>query len=205
MKAKLRELLEIQRSLDTGNLVEALTDRPIYRAIWINSTKVLENYGWYWKWFNSNAKDLNQVKLSLVEIFQLGLSDKLAKENDLDVIAESLVDSFVHVKSNINLTTDTFVDAVEDYVLTVLRSKDFYMYGFFRMSLHVDLTLEDLYKLYIGKIVLDNVKAEFNKQTLDFKESELLACVSFNLSADSNFKEQFYTKIKQQFDSLSSV
>ena len=53
-----------------------------YRAIWMESSEMLEHYGW--KWWKKQEADIMQVKLEVVDIVHFALSIRLEQNQSLE-------------------------------------------------------------------------------------------------------------------------
>jgi hypothetical protein len=78
-----------------------------YRAIWMESSEMLEHYGW--KWWKKQHADVMQVKLEVVDIVHFALSLRLVQGNEqgstLDEIAEGIAADFANPFATFDIKT----------------------------------------------------------------------------------------------------
>jgi dimeric dUTPase (all-alpha-NTP-PPase superfamily) len=118
------------------------------RAIWVESAELLEHYGW--KWWKKQHPDHEQVALELVDIWHFGLSWGLQTHQEPAALVAHLEAGLAQPQG-----PDDFKPAVEHFVVQVLSSSEFPAPAFAQLMRLVGLSFEDLYRLYIGKNMLN--------------------------------------------------
>jgi dimeric dUTPase (all-alpha-NTP-PPase superfamily) len=129
-----------------------------YRAIWIECAELMDHYGW--KWWKKQTPDRDQVVLELIDIWHFGLSSLLQAEPSREIIADRLESAMASVPPD----TD-FREAVETFVSQLLVSREFNPTLFNRLLCQMDISLDHLYRSYVGKNVLN-----FFRQDRGYKE-----------------------------------
>ncbi len=120
-----------------------------YRAIWIECAELMDHYGW--KWWKRQSADLDQVILEIIDIWHFGLSDMLTDSEDLHLISEN-------IEQQLGCPTASGKDlraAVENFACIVLGSRRFDLASFARLMQAADLPFDELYRIYMGKNVLN--------------------------------------------------
>jgi hypothetical protein len=128
-----------------------------YRAIWVECAELLDHYGW--KWWKLQDGDLDQVKLELVDIWHFALSDLLRAEALGDDVAQALV-----VEGS-GSEPESFRLAVEALAESVLVERRFVVEPFARALAALPLPYEELFRLYVGKNVLNNFRQAHGYRT----------------------------------------
>jgi dimeric dUTPase (all-alpha-NTP-PPase superfamily) len=152
MKKQIIEMLTLQsRMNEKVNPDWMIAGYPWHIAIWIECAELMDHYGW--KWWKRQEPDIEQVKLELVDIWHFGLSQIISSE--FIVTAETLLEDFELAIKEVNLDPEPFLSYIEYIAHDALNDHSFDRCSFFRAMLSIGMTLEELYKLYIGKNVLN--------------------------------------------------
>lgn len=149
MRQQLQGMLELQDAMNQK--VHAQWREQGYtwpRAIWVESAELLEHYGW--KWWKKQQPDHEQVALELVDIWHFGLSWGLQAQQEQAALVAELEAGLAQPQG-----PDDFKLAVEHFVVQVLSSSEFPVPAFAQLMRLVGLSFEDLYRLYIGKNMLN--------------------------------------------------
>ncbi len=159
MKQKLLAMLQMQNEMNT-RVHPAWRDQNYewYRAIWVECAELMDHYGW--KWWKKQSPDRDQVVLELIDIWHFGLSSLLQREQDEEKIAASLEAAMVA-----DVPEQNFCRDVEVFAQQTLTSKQFDPQLFSRLLGHMDISLDSLYRSYVGKNVLN-----FFRQDRGYKE-----------------------------------
>lgn len=129
-----------------------------YRAIWIECAELMDHYGW--KWWKKQSPDREQVILELIDIWHFGLSSLLQAETSEDKIADRL-----EAAMSATQLDQVFLDDVETFAQRTLSTRQFDPLLFNRLLCHMDISLDHLYRSYVGKNVLN-----FFRQDRGYKE-----------------------------------
>ncbi|MCQ3830369.1 dUTP diphosphatase [Microbulbifer elongatus] len=171
-----------------------------YRAIWVESAELLDHYGW--KWWKKQQPEMEQVKLELVDIWHFGLSLELQQGAPEDVarkMQEQLASS--------TLQAGDFRENLEAFTLKTLASKQFDLPGFAQLLADCEMSLDELYRRYVGKNVLNRFRQDNGykdgsyQKTWDGREdNEHLAEIVQSLdTAAENFSNQLYEALKNRY------
>ncbi|WP_231757432.1 dUTP diphosphatase [Microbulbifer elongatus] len=171
-----------------------------YRAIWVESAELLDHYGW--KWWKKQQPEMEQVKLELVDIWHFGLSLELQQGAPEDVarkMQEQLASS--------TLQAGDFRENLEAFTLKTLASKQFDLPGFAQLLADCEMSLDELYRRYVGKNVLNRFRQDNGykdgsyQKTWDGREdNEHLAEIVQSLDAAAeNFSNQLYEALKNRY------
>lgn len=140
---------------------------PFYRAIWIESSELMEHIGY--KWWKKQTPNIAQAELELIDIWHFGLSDILQNSpygNDIKLLSQSIAANIKICTSNLpsqndNHSQEKVLQVIEQFSLTVLQTKAFDVNGFIHLLNLFDMNLDDVYKIYIGKAVLNKFRQDF--------------------------------------------
>lgn len=159
MKQKLLAMLQMQDEMNS-RVHPSWREQQYawYRAIWIECAELMDHHGW--KWWKKQSPDRDQVVLELIDIWHFGLSSLLQAESSNERIAERLEAAMTAV-----LPGDDFCREVEAFAQQTLTSQQFDPQLFNRLLCHMDISLDRLYRSYVGKNVLN-----FFRQDRGYKE-----------------------------------
>ena len=136
-----------------------------YRAVWVECAELLDHFGW--KWWKHQQPDLDQVKLEIVDIWHFGLSD-LMRAGTLDhKVAELLVSAGENTPDP---DAEAFRLAVEDLAQETLRSRMFATAPFAQVLRALPLPLDELFRMYVGKNVLNNFRQDHGYKTGEYRK-----------------------------------
>ena len=134
-----------------------------YRAIWVECAELLEHFGW--KWWKRQQPDLGQVKLELVDIWHFGLSDLLRAGPLPANLAERLDVRPGAPASGEPASGEALRQAVEQLAGETLAAQRFSVAGFARVMEALPMPFDELFRLYVGKNVLNRFRQERGYRT----------------------------------------
>ena len=176
-----------------------------YRAIWIECAEMLDHYGW--KWWKHQQADMDQVILEIVDIWHFMLSDMLEKTSDQEKLAETLAEKFAD-----SAQADDIPLAIESLASKTLLSKSAEVPAFKQLMSAVSLSVDDLYRGYIGKNVLNFFRQDhgykdgtYQKVWGGREDNEFLVESAASLDLDSpSFQDDLYSSLKSHYLRLCS-
>ena len=123
---------------------------PFYRAIWMECAELLDHYGW--KWWQAHRVDFHAVRLEIVDIWHFLLSDIIIADSVEQVARRMMAIS----KPDYGMNMALFRDAVEELAHAALdREPRHHLSPFMHVMNALPMTLDGLYKGYVGKSVLN--------------------------------------------------
>jgi len=135
-----------------------------YRAIWVECAELLDHFGW--KWWKHQPADLDQVKLEIVDIWHFALSDLLRA----DALTDELAGLLVFEPGPGDGDPVAFRAAVERLALTTLAEQAFVMEPFAALMRALPMGFQELFRLYVGKNVLNNFRQDHGYKTGDYQK-----------------------------------
>jgi len=136
-----------------------------YRAVWVECAELLDHFGW--KWWKHQQPDTDQVKLEVVDIWHFGLSD-LMRAQALD---EGVADALLAVTADPAPDREAFRLAVEDLAQQTLSDRLFAMRPFVAVLDTLPLPLPELFRMYVGKNVLNHFRQDHGYKSGDYKKT----------------------------------
>jgi dimeric dUTPase (all-alpha-NTP-PPase superfamily) len=201
MKQKLINMLELQDSMNSKvNPDWRSAGNEWYRAIWMESSEMLEHYGW--KWWKKQRPDTMQVKLEVVDIVHFALSIRLEQNQSLDDTAESIVSDMEN-----SMQAEDIRKSIECLALLTLTDQGAHFTFIAGIMKHLDMSFDELYEIYVGKNVLNMFRQDngykegtYNKIWNGREDNEYLADIMKELNGDSQtFQSDVYDALSQNY------
>ena len=201
MKNKLLVMLELQDAMNSRvNSDWRNAKNEWYRAIWTECAEMLDHYGW--KWWKHQQPDLGQVQLELVDIFHFAMSDYLLQGNDNQQIAARILDEMASPGR-----IDDIRQAIEAMAQSTIAEQSMHFSGFANIMRLIDMDFDQLYRLYVGKNVLNFFRQDHGYKDGSYlkvwqgrEDNEHLAELLSSLDSESlNFKDQVYQGLQSRY------
>jgi dimeric dUTPase (all-alpha-NTP-PPase superfamily) len=136
-----------------------------YRAVWVECAELLDHFGW--KWWKHQQPDIDQVKLEVVDIWHFGLSDLMRAE----ALDQQVADALRSVTAEPAADTEAFRAAVEALAQQTLSDRLFAMQPFVAVLDTLPLPLPDLFRMYVGKNVLNHFRQDHGYKSGDYRKT----------------------------------
>ena len=201
MKNKLLVMLELQDAMNSRvNSDWRNAKNEWYRAIWTECAEMLDHYGW--KWWKHQQPDLDQVQLELVDIFHFAMSDYLLQGNDNQQVAARILDEMASPGQ-----IDDIRQAIEAMAQSTIAEQSMHFSGFANIMRLIDMDFDQLYRLYVGKNVLNFFRQDHGYKDGSYlkvwqgrEDNEHLAELLSSLDSESlNFKDQVYQGLLSRY------
>ncbi len=138
---------------------------PYYRAVWVECAELLDHFGW--KWWKHQQPDADQVKLEVVDIWHFGLSDLMRAEALTPAVAERLA----AVPAGTRGDGEGFRLAVEGLAQQTLSDRLFAMAPFVGVLEALPMDLDELFRLYVGKNVLNHFRQDHGYKSGEYRKT----------------------------------
>lgn len=188
--AKIKKMLKMQDAMNSKvNPKWKQANYEWYRAIWVECAEMLDHHGW--KWWKQQKPDVEQVKLELVDIFHFGLSLRVVDGYTYDEISTALSIEMQDIWGYEDLKV-----AIESVAVSALTS-GFDARAFGDCMQLVGMDLDELYRMYIGKNVLNTFRqnngykdGSYDKIWGGLEDNEVLIRILARADSDSEFFEE---------------
>lgn len=205
--AKIFKMLQLQNEInihvDGKDWIEQ--GRPYYRAAWMEAAELLDHVGW--KWWKKIISDMAQAQMELVDIWHFAMSDWIkvgAPINLSDIFTPEVCQ---HIADSINNPDDIndihFVYKIERFINNCITNMAIDIQQTTLLFKDVDLNVDALYKMYIGKNALNHFRkdngyatGEYDKIWFGKEDNVHLANILNSMTGDS---DTFYDEV---YDSL---
>jgi len=138
------------------------------RCIYLEAAELVESYPWkHWK--NIDAKvDYENAKIELVDIWHFVLSEMLRvnKVEGENLSLEQLATKAEDIVANIDTKEESDpykqIEAVESFIKELFCNFELnnFIKSYFELNAKIGLNFEELYKLYIGKNILNQFRQD---------------------------------------------
>lgn len=188
---QIQVMLELQDELNcliNTNWIEA--EYSWTRAAWVECAELMEHVGW--KWWKKQISNIPQAQIELVDIFHFILSNLLLEENNLEDLdlAEKILydmsDEAVETTKEIFDGSDT-LEYIEALAGALLEEYPDYVTLFAIVCEKLELSFDDLYKMYISKNVLN-----IFRQNNGYKEGTYIKQWPSVLCPDDTIEDNVY-------------
>lgn len=205
MKSRIATMLALQDRVNTQVHPEWRGQgNPWYRAIWVECAELLDHYGW--KWWKKQQPDRDQVVLELIDIWHFGLSILLSEDKDYENIASRIAEEL----KPLNPQRD-FRLVLEAFALETLKTRKFDLGGFASLMQGVELGFDELYRIYVGKNVLNFFRQDHGYKDGSYvkvwhnrEDNEHLAEVIASLDDNrEDFREAIYAGLSERYRALA--
>ncbi len=201
MKQKIINMLELQDAMNSKvNAEWRSAGNEWYRAIWMESSEMLEHYGW--KWWKKQQPDVMQVKLEVVDIVHFALSIRLEQNMSLDDTAELIATDFEN-----SMQAEDVRKTIECLALLTLTDQGAHFTFIAGIMKYLDMSFDELYEIYVGKNVLNMFRQDngykegtYNKMWNGREDNEHLADIMKQLNGDSQtFQDDVYAALSENY------
>lgn len=201
MKQKIINMLELQDAMNCKvNADWRNAGNEWYRAIWMESSEMLEHYGW--KWWKKQEADIMQVKLEVVDIVHFALSIRLEQNQSLEDTAALIVSDYENL-----MQAEDIRKTIECLALLTLTDQGAHFTFIAGIMKYLDMPFDELYEIYVGKNVLNMFRQDngykegtYNKVWNGREDNECLADILKQLNGDSQtFKDDVYAALAQNY------
>jgi len=142
------------------------------RCIYLETAELIESYPWkHWKNIDASP-DYENIKIEIVDIWHFIMSealriykiDSLGSIEDIAIVVSNMegFETFQNENSKSKLNSYEEIEVVEEMIKTLFCNSDInnLIISFLNMSSQLNLKLPELYKLYIGKNILNKFRQE---------------------------------------------
>ena len=208
MKERLHHMLDLQDRLNRQIDPHWLSaGRAWYRAIWTEAAELLDHYGW--KWWKAQPRDLEQIRLELIDIWHFGLSAELVRhQGNAETAAAALLDE-MSASPTPEAEAIDFLNEVENIARHALTERRLAMAPFLALLAAAGSSFDDLYRIYVGKNVLNRFRQDHGYRegryikTWDGREdNEHLAELSAGLDTHggtATFEKELYRQLLARY------
>jgi dimeric dUTPase (all-alpha-NTP-PPase superfamily) len=140
-----------------------------YRAIWTETAELIDYTNW--KWWKQQDTNLKDIEMEAIDIWHFGLSDMLTHADKQSCTEDVFLAFKNRFESPIRFGFTEVQNCAETFAYWTLRDQKFHLEPFIDLCSTLNMNIEQIYKLYMGKNILNRFRQ------------------------DNGYKEKKYTKI----------
>ncbi|MGL6344974.1 MAG: dUTP diphosphatase [Waterburya sp.] len=152
-----KEIFKLQDSLNTSVSFPKdwkLSKNKYLRAFWVEAGELLDSMGY--KWWKSQKTDTANIRLEIIDMFHFLVSDLIIK----GYTAEDFTAFFEIEELKPTKGLDPFALVEETVVFAIRNETRNLIKHFIRLCSYFELDACQIYKLYIGKNILNQFRQE---------------------------------------------
>ncbi len=205
MSHKILLMLEMQNEMNTKVHPQWIEQNFAWdRAIWIECAELMDHHGW--KWWKKQQPDIEQIKLELVDIWHFGLSLLIQTSTVTKELSAKIADELA-----LESHSEDFLKTVEDFSSNTLNEKQFSVPLFSKMLVGMGMDLDNLFKSYVGKNVLNFFRQDHGYKDGTYikvwngkEDNEHLVEICEVLDSNSdNFKGDLYKNLENRYQEIN--
>jgi len=153
---KLQRMLELQDKMNSIiNPDWRNAGNKWLRAAWIESAELMDHCSW--KWWKKQTPNIAQAHIELADIWHFLLSKAIEDNFDAPRLIPSFEEDARELLINELGSHLSPLELIEEFVASLLDEGVFFDYyaQFYLICLSLDLNFDELYRLYVGKNVLN--------------------------------------------------
>jgi len=179
-----------------------------YRAIWTECAELIDYTNW--KWWKKENESIRDAQMEAIDIWHFLMSTLLVSHNydynNIINLFEMSVPNFETVEKHLDKIRNETEELVET---TLLRNYHLSIYHFVVLCKLLNLNLEDVYKLYIGKNVLNKFrqnngyKQKTYKKIWDGEEDNVYLMNKIDqLQITDKFENEVYELLEKKYTTI---
>lgn len=216
-KEQLLTMLEMQAGMNAKvnpNWLDA--GYPFLLAAAIEGAEAIEHHGW--KWWKAQSRDLEQLRMELVDVWHFALSAEMVHNHgDLNKAADVMFAEFNDCMTSVDFDgTEYDINEIEmlrqlELLIGLAAARRFSIALFEAIMVDCGMSWDDLYRQYVGKNVLnffrqDNgYKAGTYQKLWEGREDNehLVEILTVEDAAGPDFRDRVYSRLEERYSALA--
>jgi dimeric dUTPase (all-alpha-NTP-PPase superfamily) len=161
IKSLIRKMFEKQDELNdhtNGSTWRLNKDLKWYRAIWTETAELIDYTNW--KWWKQQDTNLKDIQMEVIDIWHFIMSDMMTYAN-INICTETFHMAFKNkFEYPPRFAFSEVQECAEFLAFKTLGDHKFHLEAFIKLCSTLNLNIEQIYKLYIGKNVLNKFRQD---------------------------------------------
>jgi len=208
-KVLIRKMFEKQDELNdhtNGSTWRLNKNLKWYRAIWTETAELIDYTNW--KWWKQQDTNLKDIEMEVIDIWHFMMSDMMTYVN-IDTCSETVYMAFKNkFEYPSRLAFSEVQECAEFLAYKTLSDQKFHLEAFIKLCSTLNLNIEQIYKLYMGKNVLNKFrqvngyKQKQYQKMWDGKEDNfyLMKYLDGVIEVGEDFEEVIYRKLQDTYE-----
>jgi dimeric dUTPase (all-alpha-NTP-PPase superfamily) len=180
-----------------------------YRAIWTEAAELIDYTNW--KWWRKQDVSIKDIEMELIDIWHFAMSDLLVRYTPTQYVTGTFLAFKSHFREPIKTDMNIIQEATEKLAYMTLRDEKFHLESFIDLCSSLNMDIEKIYKLYMGKNILNKFRQDHGYKTKtyikDWNGQEdniyLMKTLDNIKEIDDNFEKIVYDKLTQKYKTIS--
>lgn len=209
IREQIERMLEMQDHLNHQIFPDwRVRDFPWYRAIISEANELIDQIGW--KWWKNEIPNEGQCILEIIDIWHFGMSEMMVSLEGEDLIS-TIEDAMSNLNPNPKFSKHK-LEITELFISECLVSNSFPLYRFFELASSFGLTTGELYKLYIGKQVLNRFRQDhgykegtYIKLWGELEDNHYLMSILDNIDLSEYMEQHIYNSLGELYGEFNAA
>lgn len=217
-KDQLQTMLEMQAGMNAKvnpNWLDA--GYPFLLAAMIEGAEAIEHHGW--KWWKAQSRDIEQLRMELVDIWHFALSAEIVRNRgDLGRAADMMFTEFN------GCATSVYFDGISydineistirrlELLIGLAAVRRFSIALFETILVDCGMTWDDLYRQYVGKNVLNFFRQDYGYKAGTYQKvwagrednEHLVEILAVEDATAPHFRERVYAGLEARYQDMAS-
>lgn len=214
IKELIRKMFEKQNELNIHtNGADWKTNKDLkwYRAIWTECAELLDYTNW--KWWRKQDVSFKDIEMEVIDIWHFAMSDMMSVHSMETCIEKTYSHFESEFESQGKVSLEMIQKRTETFAGWILINYEFSLDSFIKLCSCLNMGIDDIYKLYMGKNVLNKFRQDNGyKQKTYIKiwngQEDNIYLMKFleNIEViDNDFEEKIYRNLETTYNNLTSA
>ena len=212
-KSLIKKMFEKQNELNihtNGSDWKNNRDLKWYRAIWTELAELIDYTDW--KWWKKQDISLKDIEMELIDIWHFAMSDMMTFcYTSIDRCVENTFLAFKDKFENLaGIDLTNVRNETEMLAFWTLRDHKFHLESFINLCSTLNMNIDKIYKLYMGKNILNKFRQDNNYKTggyikmwdKDKEDNVYLIAYLETINILDNFEESTYNYLENTYKQI---
>lgn len=179
-----------------------------YRAIWTEAAELIDYTNW--KWWKEQDTNLKDIEMEVIDIWHFGMSDIMAWLSHFN-INECIETVYMAFKNKFEypprLAFSEVQECAEFLAFKTLGDHKFHLEAFIKLCSTLNLNIEQIYKLYMGKNVLNKFRQDNGYKIKQYQKMwngqednvHLMKYLDGVVEIGEDFEEEIYRNLQEMY------
>lgn len=176
-----------------------------YRAIWTEAAELIDYTNW--KWWKAQDTNLKDIEMEVIDIWHFMMSDMMTY-TDITTCTETVYLAFKNQFEHPSRFAFSEVQECAEYLAyRTLYDHKFHLEAFIKLCSILNLNIEQIYKLYMGKNVLNKFRQDNGYKIKQYQKMwngqednvHLMKYLDGVVEIGEDFEEEIYRNLQEMY------